>query len=408
MFSCRICQGDYEPFISFGEMPIANGFLTQDQFDDEYFFEMQTGFCSNCKMVQLVEQPDREKMFHQNYAFFSSTSKYMAQHFKVFADSIYNENLKSFDPFVVELGSNDGIMLQNFSQRGIRHLGIEPSTNVAKVAIQKGIQTTSEFFDETLAEKIVSEQGKADAILAANVMCHIPNLHSVAAGVKALLKQGGIFAFEDPYLGDIVEKTSYDQIYDEHAYYFSVASINFIFQTHGMEIVDVIPQKVHGGSMRYVIAHQNTRQISPAVADQCLEEKRLGLHLPETFEKLRNNINNSRTKLMEMLTDFKKQNKRVVGYAATSKSTTVTNFCGISPDLVEYISDTTPIKQGKYSPGMHIPVRPHEDFCNNYPEYALLFGWNHAEEIMANEQEFLRSGGKWIIYVPEVGILDVS
>ena len=408
MPSCHICQDDYEPFISFGKMPIANGFLTPDQFCDEYFFEMQTGFCSNCKMVQLVKQPDREKMFHQNYAFFSSTSKYMAQHFKVFADSIYNEHLKSSDPFVVEIGSNDGIMLQNFAQRGIRHLGIEPSTNVAKIAIQKGIQTTSEFFDETLAEKIVSEQGKADAILAANVMCHIPNLHSVAAGVKTLLKPEGVFAFEDPYLGDIVEKTSYDQIYDEHAYYFSVASINYIFQKHDMEIVDVIPQKVHGGSMRYILSHQNIRQISSAVKNQCVEEDRLGLHFPETFEKLGNNINNSRTKLMEMLTDFKKQNKRVVGYAATSKSTTVTNFCGISPDLVEYISDTTPIKQGKYSPGMHIPVRPHEDFCNNYPEYALLFGWNHAEEIMANEQEFLRSGGKWIIYVPEVGILDAS
>ena len=408
MPSCRICQGNYEPFHSFGEMPIANGFLNQEQFGDEYFFEMKIGFCANCKMVQLTEQPDREIMFHQNHAFFSSTSKHMAQHFKFFADSICNEYLKSSDPFVVEIGSNDGIMLQNFVQRGIRHLGIEPSSNVAKVAIQKGIQTTSEFFDEALAEKIVLEHGKADAILAANVMCHIPNLHSVATGVRALLKPGGVFAFEDPYLGDIVKKTSYDQIYDEHAYYFSVASVNFIFQENGMEIVDVIPQKVHGGSMRYLIAHQNTRKISKAVADQVLEEKRLELHRPETFERLRDSINSSREKLMELLTYLKKQNKRVVGYAATSKSTTVTNFCGITPDLVEYISDTTPIKQGKYSPGMHIPVKPYEEFCGNYPDYALLFGWNHAEEIMANEQEFLKAGGKWIVYVPEVRILDVN
>ena len=408
MASCRICEGDYEPFISFGKMPIANGFLTQDQFCNEYFFEMETGFCSNCKMVQLIEQPDREKMFHQNYAFFSSSSKHMAQHFKVFAKSVYENNLASPDPFVVEIGSNDGIMLQNFAQRGIRHLGIEPSANVAKVAREKGIKTTSEFFDETLAGKIVSEHGNADAILAANVMCHIPNFHSVAAGVRTLLKPGGIFAFEDPYLGDIVKKISYDQIYDEHAFYFSVASINFVFQTHGMEIVDVIPQKVHGGSMRYVIAHQNTREISTAVASQRLEEKNLGLHLPGTFENLRKNINNSRDSLMALLTDLKKNKKRVVGYAATSKSTTITNFCGITPDLVEFISDTTPIKQGKYSPGTHIPIKPYEEFCKNYPDYALLFGWNHAEEIMANEREFVKSGGKWIVYVPEVGIMDTN
>jgi methylation protein EvaC len=386
-------------------MPIANGFLTPEEFESEYFFELKVGFCPKCQMVQLLEQPAREKMFHENYAFFSSTSKRQVQHFKDFAELVIKNHLNGNNPFVVEIGSNDGIMLQNFAERKIRHLGVEPSANVAQVAIEKGITTISKFFDEELAEEIVGEQGQADAVLAANVMCHIPYLHSVAAGVKILLKDSGILMFEDPYLGDIVEKTSYDQIYDEHAFYFSVASISYLFEQHKMEVVDVIPQNVHGGSMRYVIAHKGAKGVSDAVKRQRRKEERLGLHKPETFDKLRKNIETSRDSLMKVLTGLKQQHKRVVGYAATSKSTTVTNYCGIMPELVEFISDTTPIKQGKYSPGTHIPVKPYQEFCSNYPDYALLFGWNHAEEIMANEQKFMASGGKWIVYVPEVKVI---
>jgi len=386
-------------------MPIANGFLTPEEFGSEYFFELRAGFCPRCKMVQLLEQPEREKMFHENYAFFSSTSKRQVHHFREFAELVIKDHLDCDDPFVVEIGSNDGIMLQNFAKSGIRHLGVEPSTNVAQVATDKGISTISEFFDEKIAKEIAKEYGQADVILAANVMCHIPYLHSVAAGIEILLKDGGVLMFEDPYLGDIVEKTSYDQIYDEHAFYFSVASVSYLFEQHQMEVVDVVPQNVHGGSMRYVIAHEGAKEVSDAVKSQRNKEQELGLHRPGTFDKLRENIEASRANLMKVLTDLKQQGRRVVGYAATSKSTTVINYCGITPELVEFISDTTPIKQGKYSPGAHIPVRPYQEFCDNYPEYALLFGWNHAEEIMVKEQKFMQSGGKWIVYVPEVKII---
>lgn len=402
MPECLVCKAQYEPFISFGKMPIANAFLTREQFDREYFFELKAGFCSNCNMVQLVEQPDREMMFHENYAFFSSTSKFMALHFKEFSEAVIKNYLKSNDPFVVEIGSNDGIMLKNFLKTGIRHLGIEPSCNVANTAINKGISTITEFFDESLAKEIIRKKGQADAILAANVTCHIPYIHSVAAGVKVLLKTEGVFIFEDPYLGDIIEKTSYDQIYDEHAFYFSVASIIYLFEQYGMEVVDVEPQNVHGGSMRYTIANKGAKEISKAVFEQREKEKKLGLHLAGTFDAFRKNVENSRDQLMQLLGAIKKQKKRIVGYAATSKSTTVTNFCGITPDLVEFISDTTPIKQGKFSPGTHIPVLPYKEFTDNYPEYALLFAWNHREEIMAKEQNFIKSGGRWIVYVPSV------
>jgi methylation protein EvaC len=390
--------------MSFGKMPIANGFLTPAQYPEEHFFELATAFCAHCKMVQLTELVDERKMFHENYAFFSSTSVRMAEHFQRFAAGVMQNYLESTDPLVVEIGSNDGIMLQNFARAGVRHLGIEPSANVAEVARGKGITTISEFFNEELAQRIVAEDGQADAFLGANVMCHIPYLHSVAAGIRILLKPRGVLMFEDPYLGDIVQKTSFDQIYDEHAFYFSVASVSQLFGEHGLEVIDVLPQEVHGGSMRYVIAHQGARPVTAAVAAQRAKEDALGLHRPETYDGLRRNIERSRDDLMALLGDLKRQGKRVVGYGATSKSTTVTNYCGITPDLVEFISDTTPIKQGKFSPGVHIPVRPYSAFQEHYPDYALLFAWNHAGEIMSKEQKFRTAGGKWINYVPTVQV----
>lgn len=405
MPECLVCRSPVEPFLSFGRMPIANGFLPREAFAEEYFFELKVGFCPSCSMVQLTELVDRERMFHENYAFFSSTSVRMAQHFQAFAAAVSRDHLGGPDPFVAEIGSNDGIMLQNFAKAGVRHLGIEPSANVAEVARGKGVHTVCEFFDEALARRIVAEHGQADAFLGANCMCHIPYLHSVAEGIRILLKPTGVLVFEDPYLGDIVEKTSYDQIYDEHAFYFSVHSVASLFGRHGLEVVDAQPQNVHGGSMRYTIAHAGAKRPAPAVAAQLRKEQELGLNRPETYVRFRKNVERSRDELMKLLRDVRAAGKRVVGYAATSKSTTVTNYCGITPDLVEFISDTTPIKQGKFSPGAHIPVKPYDAFKARYPDYALLFGWNHGEEIMAKEQAFRAAGGKWIVYVPRVAVV---
>lgn len=405
MKPCLICERPVEPFLSFGRMPIANGFLSADQFASEYFFELQVAFCENCRMVQLAELVERERMFHDNYAFFSSTSTRMAQHFQKFAWWVRQNYLKSDDPFVVEMGSNDGVMLKNFAAAGVRHLGIEPSANVAAVARQRGVRTVSQFFDEELAARILDEDGPVDAFLGANVMCHIPYIHSVFGGIKRLLKPRGILAFEDPYLGDIVEKTSYDQIYDEHAFYFSAESISFLAELHELELIDVLPQNVHGGSMRYVLSHKGAYPISVSVERLREKENALGLARLETYVRLRRNIEASRDELRAMLEGLNRGGHRVAGYAATSKSTTVTNYCGLTPQLVEFISDTTPIKQGKFSPGAHIPVRPYEEFKANYPDYGLLFGWNHAEEIMAKERAFRDAGGRWIVYVPKVQVL---
>ena len=404
--TCYICKTEISPFMSFGPMPIANGFLTKKQFKDEYFFEMEVTLCHKCTMFQLVNQPEPEQMFNENYAFFSGTSKFMGIHFKNFANHVLNDYIKDAnDPFIVEIGSNDGILLTHFANKGIRHLGIEPSANVAQVAIDRGIKTIVEFFDNSLAEKIVSEHGQANAYVAANVMCHIPYINSIVEGIKVLLKPDGIVMFEEPYLGDVIQKTTYDQIYDEHTFLFSVHSIQYLFNQFDMEVIDIEPQETHGGSMRYVIAHKDAKPVRESVQKQLAFEIELGLTNPKIFKQFRKNCEKYRSDLLYLLNDIKSQGMSITGYAATSKSTTIINYCDISTDHLDCIYDTTPIKQGKFSPGAHIPIIQYEKFKSNYPDYALLFGYNHEKEIMAKEQEFMNRGGKWITYVPEIKVI---
>ena len=404
MSKCLICESEYQPFVDFGDMPIANAFATKKELEDEYTFPMRVGFCESCNMVQLVEQPGREKMFHENYAFFSSTSNYMKEHFKRFADSVSELQVLDENSFVVEVGSNDGIMLQNFVAGGVPCLGVEPSENVAKIAIDKGIEVVSEFFDRTLAEKISKTHQKADAILSANVMCHIPYMHSIYDGVKTLLKESGVFIFEDPYLGEIIEKTSFDQIYDEHVFLFSALSINKLANMHDLELINVEPQITHGGSMRYTLAHKGVKTVSKNVATLIEQEVGLGLDNKKSYLGFTDSVNKIRGDLIELLKKLKKEGKKVVAYGATSKSTTVTNYFGITPELVECIYDTTPIKQNKYSPGAHIPVLPYDQFRKSNPDYVLLFAWNHSEEIMKKEIDYMGSNRHWITYIPEVKI----
>jgi len=403
---CRVTGYPLTEIINFGSQPLGNGFVSSANPEEEYFFPMVAGFAEDSMMFQLINQPEPKKMFHENYAFFSSTSMHMRNHFKTFADHVIDSGYMSeADPFVVELGCNDGIMLKHFSEKGIRHLGVEPSLNVAKEANKVGVKTISEFFSEDLADEVARNHGQADIFFAANVMCHIPDILGVAKGIKKLLKPSGVVMFEDPYLGDIIKKTSYDQLYDEHVFLFSALSVQYLFGTQDMELIDLHPQSTHGGSMRYTLAHKGAYEANDSVAQIIETELKQGLDRQEIFQVFKKNVETSRENLVELLTKLKAEGKRVVGYAATSKSTTILNYCNIGPDLIEYICDTTPIKQGTFSPGMHIPIVPHKMFADNPPDYAVLFAWNHAEEIMAKEQSYMQNGGKWILHVPEVRVL---
>jgi len=381
-------------------MPLANGFLAPDQFAGEYFFNLSAAYCPSCTLVQLVHQPERGRMFNDRYPFFTATSLRMQDHFAQLAGEMMAA--LPADPFIVEIGSNDGTLLRHAAAAGHRHLGIEPSESVASAARGRGVNTWCRFFDAPLAREIVAGHGRADLIIAANALSHIADVHSMAGGIALLLAPDGTCVVEDPYWGDIVAGTAFDQIYDEHASYFSLSSISHLFRQHDLDIVDAVPQDVHGGSMRYIIRHSGTHPPCSRVDQLATRELSSDLHRPSTFEAFRDRVASAGRRLLDLLREHRAAGRRVVGYGATSKSTTTINFFGITPDLIGFISDTTPAKQGLFTPGMHIPVRPHAEFASHYPDRALLFLWNHAAEVRGRERAFADAGGRWIVYVPDV------
>ena len=405
-YKCRVSNKPLSIITDFGKQPLGNGFLNESQYSKEYFFNMCVGFCEESKMFQLTEQPSPDIMFHENYAFYSSTSNHMKEHFKSFYESVARSTNFSKNSLVVELGCNDGILLQNFQNNGVPNIGIEPSLNVAKEAEKLGIKTINEFFSEETVETIIKDYGKAEFFLSANVMCHIPNIKNVAKNIKNLLSDTGKLIFEDPYLGDIIEKTSYDQIYDEHVFLFSAHSVNYLFGLYDLELIDLIPQKTHGGSMRYVLAHRNVYKVSDTVKEIMDKEKEQGLDSFDKLKKFDTNCKKSKKDLLNILETLKDENKKIIGYAATSKSTTILNYCEIGEELISAICDTTPIKIGKRSPGKHIPIVSMEDFYKGKFDYSFLFAWNHMKEIMLKEEEFTsKNNRKWITHVPNVKIL---
>ncbi|MFD8009770.1 methyltransferase domain-containing protein [Streptomyces sp. NPDC058955] len=402
--ACRICGGGVEEFLDLGRQPLSDRFLEPDDTGEEFFYRLAVVQCRTCTMVQLAEEVPRNLMFHADYPYHSSGSSVMREHFAGVARSFLATELTGADPFIVEMGCNDGIMLGTIQEAGVRHLGFEPSAGVAQVARSKGVRVRTDFFEEATAREVRAAEGPADVIYTANTMCHIPYLDSVLRGADALLAPDGVFVFEDPYLGDIVAKTSFDQIYDEHFYLFSAGSVQAMADRFGFELVNVERLPVHGGEVRYTLARKGVRTPAEAVARLLAEERDQKLADLATLRAFAANVRKIREDLVALLERLRAEGRRVVGYGATAKSATVTNFCGIGPELVSFVCDTTPDKQNRLTPGRHIPVRPAAAFSDPYPDYALLFAWNHAEEIMAKEQEFQQAGGRWIRYVPQVHV----
>ncbi|MGC7102996.1 methyltransferase domain-containing protein [Amycolatopsis lurida] len=403
---CRVCGGNVREFFDFGRHPLSDAFVVPgSDLGQEFFFRLAAGVCTACTMVQLTEEVPRDRMFHEDYPYYSSGSAYMREHFESLAKHLLATELAGDDPFIVEIGCNDGVMLKVIAEAGIRHAGFEPSGAVADVASSKGIKVLKSFFEEATATQLKRTEGHADVIYAANTLCHIPYIGSILSGVRALLAPTGVFVFEDPYLGDIVERTSFDQIYDEHFFFFSARSVREMARRYGLELVDVERIGVHGGEVRYTLALAGRRTPAPSVERLLGEEQEREIADFETLTDFGRNVLKVRDDLTTMLQRLRADGKRVVGYGATAKSATVTNFCGIGSELVSFVCDTTPAKQGRLTPGTHIPVRGPEEFANPYPDYALLFAWNHADEILAKESAFRESGGKWILYVPEVRVV---
>ena len=395
---CKITGKKIDPFMSFGKMPIANGFLNKDKFSEEFFFEMEVGFSDDLSLFQLNDHPKPQMMFNENYPFFTGSSNQMKLHFKNYADWIkkYHPNkIKN----IIEIGSNDGTFLKNFSPKDYNTLGFEPSGNVSKRASMDGTNTINEFFNKNSATNQKHFAKNTDLICAANVICHIPDLKDLIQSVDLMLNKNGLFVFEEPYLGSMFEKISYDQIYDEHIYMFSVSSVQKIFNRFDMELIDAYPQETHGGSMRYVVARKNQRDINDNLKNIIQYEKNKGIDNFSSCLKFKKNCELSKKKIVDLLNKYKNQNKKICGYAATSKSTTVLNYCQIGSNFIDCIYDTTKEKIGKFSPGMHIPVTSAESFKIDKPDVSYLFAWNHKEEIFKKEKDFLSQGGTWISHV---------
>jgi len=403
MSLCKICNNDLETVISFGKMPISNRFVS-DLAEDEFVYDLSIGFCPECFMVQLEECVDPGMMFNEDYAYFSSISKAMEDHFAEMAREIIHIVSGKPQPFVLELGCNDGIMLKHVVAHGIPHLGIEPSANVAASARQKGVHVLEDFFNATSASEIKNRYGQADVICGANVMCHIEDINSVFEGISILLKPEGIFFFEDPYLADIIKKASFDQIYDEHVYYFSGLAVSELAKRHGLQLVNMVPQEVHGGSMRYYLSKGSENRVTKNIGALLAVEKGLNLHLLKGYVSFKKRVDSISSDFKNTLLKIRAEGKRVAAYGATSKSTTFLIYSKVGVDLIDYVSDTTPTKIGKYTPGTHIPVKSHEHFLLDNPPYTVLLAWNHKREILEKEKEYREKGGKFITFFPEVVI----
>ena len=386
-------------FLDLGKQPIANGFIEGEPPKDEFFFDLKVVFDEDTKLVSLAEFVKPELMFNDSYVYVSSMSQTMRTHFTNTASSLK----EGFSPTkVLEIGSNDGVFIKNFDSNDT--IAVEPCSNFAEITNDKGYHTYPEFWTTALSSQILEDHGKQDLIFSANCMCHIQDLDDAFTAIKALLSDVGVFVFEDPALDKMIERNSYDQIYDEHAHIFSVTALKNILNNNGLDIFRVDNLSVHGGTNRLYVKHKNNNKFSiqTSVDLNLQREQELGLKKYSTYVKFAKKVKQSKSDLVNLLDTLKKQGKKIVSYGATSKSTTVFNYCGITTDQIDYIVDTTPHKQGKLSPGTHIPVVSPETGFNDSVDVAFLGAWNFEDEILSKESNFIESGGFFVSHVPQV------
>ncbi len=381
---CRICGEEVKRFLDLGFQPMANGFLkSRKEFDNEPFYHLIVCFCPNCFTVQLANCPKSVDVFNKEYPFFTSTSNYMKEHLKTLAEKIKSKR-SATNRFIVEIGSNDGTFLENFKNE--KHLGIEPSGSVSQESIKKGVDTLGTFFNESTAGWIASERGQADIIVSTNVFPHIENRPTVLRGIKKLLAKGGVWINEEVYLGDIFDIVSYDQFYNEHIYFASLASYKKLFEQFDLQVIDYEFTNVHGGSIRFIVGHYKKDKelgLYCRMKEGILIE---GLSSFDVFKEFGEEVEKSRNVFLEKLLQLATRDEEIVGYGATAKSSTILNYCNIGPYLISKIYDTTPCKQGMLSPGKHIPIVPYEQFDKDKPKNVVLFAWNHSKEIYEKEK----------------------
>lgn len=405
--SCRLCKSkNLFKFLDLGFTPISDQILTKEQLDQpEVTYPITINSCNECGFCQLGYVVPPKLMYNENYSYDSSATKTLREHHLSMAKKICDHFKFNVNSLVIDIGSNAGVLLSGFRDAGFNVLGIDPSVNVANIARSKGIDVIGEFFSTSLAVKIKEKYGEVSIITGTNVFAHIDDLDDFFKAADILLSKDGIIVIEVPHLISLLENLEYDTIYHEHLSYLSLKPLKDFCKKLGMDVFNVEFQDIHGGSLRYFIGREGLREISGNIS-KCLQlEEDKGIYKKERLEKFASDVKNQKKELNSLLWGLKKEGKKLIGISAPAKGIALTNYCKIGPDLLDYITEKNPLKIGKFSPGMHIPIIEEEKILEDKPDYGLILAWNFAGEIIMNNQKFKENGGKFIIPIPHPHIV---
>jgi SAM-dependent methyltransferase len=402
-FQCRSCGSQQGTLVlDLGIQPLANNLLReQDLSQLEPQFPLRLAACDSCWLLQITDLVPPVQLFSE-YLYFSSFSDLMLKHAREAAERYIGEFALRQSSLVTEIASNDGYFLQYFKRRAVPCLGIEPAVNIAKVAREKGIETVVEFFGSNLAKRLAGESRQSDLILGNNVFAHAPDTNDFVAGLRTLLKLKGRIILEFPYAADFIEKTEFDTIYHEHVFYFSLTALLPLFHRHRLEVFHVERIPIHGGSLRLFAAIQGAHTVQSSVGALLEEEKRKGVNSHAYYEGFARRVLELKRSLVNLLADLKHQGKSIAAYGASAKGTTLLNFFGLGKDSLNFVADRSSYKQGRLTPGTHIPIVRAEKLAETQPDYTLLLTWNFADEILEQQKAYRQKGGKFIIPIPEV------
>jgi SAM-dependent methyltransferase len=402
--ACRFCKSALRhTFVDLGMSPLCESYLRPEQLNEmEPFYPLHVFVCEECFLVQLEEFVSPDNIFKE-YAYFSSYSDSWLDHCRRYTEQMLDRFRLNGKSLVVELASNDGYLLQYFVHKNIPVLGIEPAANVAKVAEEKKVPTLVEFFGKPLAAKLASQGKQADLLVGNNVLAQVPDLCDFVAGMKILLKPGGVLTLEFPHLLMLMQENQFDTIYHEHFSYFSFLTAERIFGAHELVLFDVEELPTHGGSLRIYGRHKedSSRPVTSRVVELRRREAAVGLMHVESYRSFAERVKNNKRELLECLIRAKREGKSIVGYGAPGKGNTLLNFCGIGRDFIDYVVDRNPYKQGKFTPGTHIPIHSPERINETRPDYLLILPWNLKNEIMQQMGRIREWGGKFIVPIPE-------
>jgi SAM-dependent methyltransferase len=405
--TCRFCNGSLAEFVDLGMSPLCESYLAKNQLNSmEPFYPLAAYVCRDCLLVQLQEYVAPEDIFSE-YAYFSAYSDAWLDHARRYVETMTERLGLGPASRVIELGSNDGYLLQFFVERGIPVLGIDPAANVAQAAEKRGVSTLVRFFGIETARELAAEGTQADLILGNNVLAQVVNLNSFVEGIRIILKPNGVCTIEFPHLLKTMAGNQFDQIYHEHFSYFSILTAEKIFAAHGIRIFDVEELWTHGGSLRIYACHagDETHPSLPLIQKLAHREREAGLHRLETYAYFADRVRATKRKLLSFLIETKSCGNSIAGYGAPGKGNTLLNYCGIRTDFLDYTVDRNPYKHGKYLPGTHIPIFPPEKITETKPDYVLILPWNIKDEIMS-QLAYIRSwGGRFVVPIPEVSVI---